>query len=154
MNLGYALPWASSTQDVAAFPGRIVGLEHGVARIRGPAYGGSSHVARIILTAMAHDREYRSAMNVRHDLEYLKRAQDLGYSVAEFSRKDEPEEVKFREGSTLIWGVKRAIESVGAVPDIIHDAGDMGKEPIIRVLGHDPLEVVDKALRLAGFPRL
>ncbi|MCK4426359.1 MAG: hypothetical protein KAV69_06385 [Deltaproteobacteria bacterium] len=53
------------------------------------------------------------------------------------------------EGSTLVWGVKRAIE--GVVPDIIHDAGDIGKEPIIRVLGHDPLEVVDKALRLAGF---
>ncbi|MDL1958153.1 MAG: hypothetical protein LWX01_04320 [Deltaproteobacteria bacterium] len=27
----------------------------------------------------------------------------------------------------------------------------IGKEPIIRVLGHDPLEVVDKALRLADF---
>ncbi len=37
------------------------------------------------------------------------------------------------------------------VPDIIHDVGDIGKEPIIRVPGHDPLEVVDKALRLAGF---
>jgi len=65
--------------------------------------------------------------------------------------KDEPGEVKFKEGSTLVWGVKRAIEGAGMVPDIIHDAGDIGKEPIIRVLGHDPLEVVDKALRLAGF---
>jgi hydroxymethylpyrimidine kinase/phosphomethylpyrimidine kinase len=151
MNLGYALPWASSVQDVAAFPGRIVALKEGVARIRGPAYGVSSHVARTILTAMGHDREYRSAMNIRYDLGYLKRAQDLGYLVAGFSRKDEPEEVKFKEGSTLVWGVKRAIEGAGVVPDIIHDAGDIGKEPIIRVLGHDPLEVVDKALRLAGF---
>jgi hydroxymethylpyrimidine/phosphomethylpyrimidine kinase len=108
-------------------------------------------VARIILTAMGHDRGYRSAMNIRYDLGYLKRAQDLGYSTAEFSRKDEPEEVKFKEGSTLAWGVKRAIEGTGVVPDIIHDAGDIGKEPTIRVLGHDPLEVVDKALRLAGF---
>ncbi|MDL1958920.1 MAG: bifunctional hydroxymethylpyrimidine kinase/phosphomethylpyrimidine kinase [Deltaproteobacteria bacterium] len=151
MNLGYALPWAGSVQDVAAFPGRIVALEEGVARIRGPVYGASSHVARIILTAMGHDRAYRSAMNIRYDLGYLKRAQDLGYSMAEFSRKDEPEEVKAREGSTLVWGVRRAIERVGMVPDIIHDAGDIGKEPIIRVLGHDPLEVVDKALRLADF---
>ena len=151
MNLGYALPWASSVQDVAAFPGRIVALGEGVARIRGPAYGVSSHVARIILTAMGHDRGYRSAMNIRHDLGYLKRAQDLGYSMAEFSRKDEPEKVKFREGSTLVWGVKRAIDGSGMVPDVIHDAGDIGKEPIIRVLGHDPLEVVDKALRVAGF---
>ena len=151
INLGYALPRANSVQDVAAFPGRIVALEEGVARIRGPAYGASSHVARIILTAMGHDRGYRSAMNIRYDLGYLKRAQDLGYSMAEFSRKDEPGEVKAKEGFTLVWGVKRAIDGVGMVPDIIHDAGDIGKEPIIRVLGHDPLEVVDKALRLAGF---
>jgi hydroxymethylpyrimidine kinase/phosphomethylpyrimidine kinase len=151
MNLGYALPWAGSVQDVAAFPGRIVALGEGVARIKGPAYGVSSHVARIILTVMGYDREYRSAMNIRYDLGYLQRAQDLGYSIAEFSRKDEPEEVKFKEGSTLAWGVKRAIDGAGIVPDIIYDAGDIGKEPIIRVLGHDPLEVVDKALKLADF---
>ncbi|NOR04851.1 MAG: hypothetical protein GQ575_00905 [Deltaproteobacteria bacterium] len=48
-------------------------------------------------------------------------------------------------------GVRRAIEWTGMVPDIIHDAGDIGKEPIIRVLGHDPWEMVDNALRLAGF---
>ncbi|MBW1927149.1 MAG: bifunctional hydroxymethylpyrimidine kinase/phosphomethylpyrimidine kinase, partial [Deltaproteobacteria bacterium] len=94
INLGYALPWASSVQDVAAFPGRIVALEEGVARIRGPAYGASSHVARIILTAMGHDRTCRSAMNIRYDPGYLKRAQDLGYLMAGFSRKDEPIEVK------------------------------------------------------------
>ena len=151
MNFGYALPWAGSVQDVAAFPGRIVGLENGVARIRGPAYGASSHVARTILTAMGHDRGYRSAMNIRYDLDYLKRAQDLGYSMAEFSRKDEPEEIRLKEGSTLIWGVKRAIDGAGMVPDIIHDTGAVGKEPMIRVFGHDPTEVVDKALRLAGF---
>jgi len=151
INLGYALPWASSVQDVAAFPGRIVALEEGVARIRGPAYGASSHVARIILTAMGHDRTCRSAMNIRYDPGYLKRAQDLGYLMAGFSRKDEPIEVKAREGSTLVWGVRRAIEGAGMVPDIIHDSGDIGKEPIIRILGHDPLEAVDKALRLAGF---
>lgn len=151
MNLGYALPWAGSVQDVAAFPGRIVALEEGVARIRGPAYGVSSHVARIILTVMGYDRGYRSAMNIRYDLGYLRRARDLGYSMAEFSRKDEPEEVKIKEGSTLVWGIKSAIDGAGMVPDIIYDAGDIGKEPIIRVLGHDPLEVVDKALRLADF---
>jgi hydroxymethylpyrimidine kinase/phosphomethylpyrimidine kinase len=151
INLGYALPWTNSVQDVAAFPGRIVALGEGVARIRGPAYGVSSHVARIILTVMGHDRAYRSAMNIRYDPGYLKRAQDLGYSMAEFSRKDEPVEVKAKEGSSLVWGIRRAIEGAGIVPDIIHDPGDIGKEPIIRILGHDPLEVVDKALRSAGF---
>ncbi len=150
INLGYALPWAGSLQDVAAFPGRIVALGKGVARIGDPAYGASSHVARVILTVMAYDQGYRSAMDIRYDPAYLEQAKDLGYSVAEFSRKDEPEEVKIKEGSTLIWGVKRAIEEAGTVPDIIYDMGDIGKEPIIRVIGHNPMEVVSKALKMAG----
>ncbi len=149
INLGYALPWPGSIEDIAAFPGRIVALGRGVARIGDPVYGASSHVARTILTVMASNRTYRSAMNIRYDPAYLEQAEGLGYSVARFSRKDEPEEVKNREGSTLIWGVKRAIEEAGTVPDIIYDMGDMGKEPIIRVIGHDPMEVVDKALKMA-----
>lgn len=151
INLGYALPWAASVQDIAAFPGRIVALGKGVARIKCPEYGASSHVARLILTAMSYDRRYRSAMNIRYNVKYLERAQNLGYSMAEFSRKDEPREVKFKEGSTIIWGVKRAIDGSKTIPDIIYDAGDLGKEPIIRVLGRNPLEVVDKALKLGKF---
>ncbi|NIA09819.1 MAG: bifunctional hydroxymethylpyrimidine kinase/phosphomethylpyrimidine kinase [Nitrospiraceae bacterium] len=150
INLGYALPCSGSPKDVAAFPGRIVALGRGVARIGDPVYGASSHVARTILTVMAYDRAYRSAMDIRYDPVYLERAKKLGYSVAEFSRKDEPDEVKIKEGSTLIWGVKKAIEAIGMVPDIIYDMGDIGKEPIIRVIGHEPIEVVDKALKLAG----
>ncbi|HID97754.1 MAG TPA: bifunctional hydroxymethylpyrimidine kinase/phosphomethylpyrimidine kinase [Thermodesulfobacteriaceae bacterium] len=150
LNLGYALPLASSPEDVAAFPGRIVRLKSGVARVRGPAFGASSHVARIILTVMDFEPEIRSAMNLRYDTRYLARARELGYSEAEFSRKDEPEDVKIREGSTLAWGVKKAIEYQGRIPDIIHDRGDVGKEPIIRVLGTDPTEVVEKALKIAG----
>ncbi len=150
INLGYALPCSGSPKDVAAFPGRIVALGRGVARIGDPVYGASSHVARTILTVMAYDRAYRSAMDIRYDPVYLERAKKLGYSVAEFSRKDEPDEVKIKEGSTLIWGVKKAIEAIGMVPDIIYDMGDIGKEPIIRVIGHEPIEVVGKALKLAG----
>jgi hydroxymethylpyrimidine/phosphomethylpyrimidine kinase len=34
------------------------------------------------------------------------------------------------------------------IPDIIFDRGDVGKEPMIRVLGRNPEEVVDKVLKL------
>lgn len=150
-NLGYALPWACSVKEVAAFPGRLVALNDGVARVGCPAFGASSHVARIILTAMAYDRGYRSAMNIRHDQDYLVRAQESGYLVAGFSRADEPEDVRLREGSTLVWGVRRTIERLGGrIADVIHDAGAVGKEPMIRILGPDPVEVVNKALRIAG----
>jgi hydroxymethylpyrimidine kinase/phosphomethylpyrimidine kinase len=149
-NLGYALPWASSVKEVAAFPGRLVALNDRVARVGCPAFGASSHVARIILTAMAYNRRYRAAMNIRHDQDYLARAEENGYLVAGFSRADEPDEVRLREGSTLVWGVRRIIERLGRIPDVIHDAGAVGKEPMIRVLGPDPVDVVEKALRIAG----
>jgi hydroxymethylpyrimidine/phosphomethylpyrimidine kinase len=34
-------------------------------------------------------------------------------------------------------------------PDLIYDEGDVGKEPMIRVLGRNPMEVVDKVIRIA-----
>ncbi len=150
LNLGYALPWASSIQDVAAFPGRIVGLGSGVGRVRGPAFGASSHVARIILTSMVKDPQCRSAMNIKYDPSYVSKARDLGFVIAEFSRREEPEKSRNIEGSTLVWGVSWVIEKYGKVPDFIYDLGDLGKEPMIRVLGPDPVVVVEKALKVAG----
>ncbi len=50
------------------------------------------------------------------------------------------------EGGTLAWGVNEAIKTVGRVPDVIYDLGEVGKEPMIRVLGTSAKEVVEKAL--------
>lgn len=150
INIGYALPYAMSVEDVAAFPGRIVGLGQGVARVGCPAFGASSHVARIVLTAMEKDPAMRAAMNIRYDESYLKRAKALDYMVAEFARSEEPVHIKEKEGSTLVWGVKQAMTNHESVPDVIFDTGDIGKEPIIRVLGCNPTEVVEKALRIGG----
>jgi hydroxymethylpyrimidine/phosphomethylpyrimidine kinase len=36
------------------------------------------------------------------------------------------------------------------VPDFIYDEGDVGKEPMIRVLGRNPGEVVQKILKAVG----
>jgi len=36
------------------------------------------------------------------------------------------------------------------VPDFIYDEGDVGKEPMIRVLGKNPQEVVNKILKAVG----
>jgi hydroxymethylpyrimidine/phosphomethylpyrimidine kinase len=68
--------------------------------------------------------------------------------VAGFDRTKEPAEVKAREGSSLEWGIGEAIRQAGRVPDLIFDRGDVGKEPMIRVLGRDPAAVVAKALSL------
>jgi len=87
-------------------------------------------------------------LNIRYDESLLDRARELGLRVESFSRADEPPEIKAREGSSLEWGVDDAIKRAGEVPDLIFDLGDVGKEPMIRVLGPDPCSVVSKALSL------
>ena len=147
-NLGYALPLARSPEEVAAFPGRIVAYEEGARPVGCPRFGASRHVASVILTAMEFDPGCRAALNVRFEEGFIARARELGFSVGEFSRAEEPPEVKKKEGSTLAWGVRLVCERLGFCPDLIFDRGDVGKEPMIRILGPDPLEVVQKALKL------
>ena len=147
-NLGYALPCALETDEVAAFPGRFTRLGKEVLKVADPEFGASQHIARMILTAMAYDPSMRAAMNVRFAEETVRRAKKAGFVVRQFSRGDEPRRAAHLEGSSLSWGVKKVIENSRTFPDIIFDRGGMGKEPMIRVLGHDPAEVVAKVLAL------
>jgi hydroxymethylpyrimidine/phosphomethylpyrimidine kinase len=148
-NLGYALLDAKGPEDVAAFPGRFVRLGREVAIVSGPEFGASQHIARIILTARRHDPGIRSAMNVRFSEEILARARKAGLYRGHFSRQEEPAWVKRREGSSLSWGVDQVLKKSKKVPDIIFDRGGLGKEPMVRVLGRDPQEVVAKVLAMA-----
>ena len=147
-NLGYALPWAQEFGDVAAFPGRFVRAAGELIKVADPEFGTSRHIAQIILTAMARDPEMRSAMNVKFDEDVLTRARKAGLSVKHFNRRDEPRSVKRKEGSSLSWGVQAVLKRAREIPDIIFDRGDVGKEPMIRVLGRTPEEVAKKVLRL------
>jgi hydroxymethylpyrimidine/phosphomethylpyrimidine kinase len=157
-NLGYALPFAETRSDVAAFPGRLVRLGEKMVAVSGPAFGVSRHIATVILTTMRHDPEFRSAMNIRFSEELILQCKALGWKVCSFDRSDEkvcsfdrsdePEAVKQQEGSSLEWGTERVLSKETTIPDIIFDRGDLGKEPMIRVLGRSPDEVVDKVLKL------
>ena len=147
-NLGYALPFSETHKDVAAFPGRLVRVGKRIVSVRGPAFGASRHVATIILTTMRYDPEFRAAMNIRFSEERIRKCKSLGWKVSSFDRSDEPRAVKEREGSSLEWGTERVLSKETGIPDIIFDRGDVGKEPMIRVLGRNPDEVVDKVLKL------
>jgi hydroxymethylpyrimidine/phosphomethylpyrimidine kinase len=147
-NLGYALPFAETCQDVAAFPGRLGQLEKKIVSVSAPAFGASKHIATIILTAMRHDPGFRSAMNIRFSDGLIERCKALGWKVCSFDRREEPQAIKEKEGSSLEWGTERVLSKETEIPDVIFDRGDVGKEPMIRVLGRNPEEVVDKVLKL------
>ncbi len=148
-NLGYALPQAEGIGDVAAFQGRIVRFKDSVATHSDPEFGASQHVADIILTVMRFGPEYCSAMNIRYSKENIARLKRKGFLVGYFDRKREPKRVKVKEGSSLEWGVGEVLRKMRQVPDFIYDEGDVGKEPMIRVLGRNPNEVVQKILKIA-----
>lgn len=141
-----ALPYASTPQQVAAVEGRILKFRD-KAKVTGSArFGASSHVARIILTVMEHDPSCRAALNLCYDAELVKAFERTGCMVSSFDRKLEPASIKTVEGGTLVWGVEKAIRTIGKVPDVIYDLGEVGKEPMIRVLGSSATSVVEKAL--------
>jgi len=149
-NLGYALPFAEGVEDVAAFPGRIVRFRESATTYSDPEFGASRHVANIILTVMKFDPEYCSAMNIRYSRETLAQLGRKGFLAGHFDRRLEPKKLKKQEGSSLEWGVGEVLRKMKRVPDFIYDEGDVGKEPMIRVLGRTPMEVIQKILKAVG----
>ncbi len=148
-NLAEAVIYPLNIKDVAAFPGRIVKVKKEVEALRDPEFGASSHVARIVLSANRFDKNIRSAMNVKYQKEWIEKLKsERTFCIGSFSRKEEPQYIKEKEGSTLDWGVTLVCENLGRVPDIIYDEGDIGKEPVIRVLGKDAIDVVTKIKKM------
>lgn len=148
-NFGYALPYAWTKDDVAAIPGRIIRIGKDACTLKDPAFGASRHIADIILTAMKYNPDFRCAMNVRFSEDILNICSELGYEIDSFDRSDEPKEIKAKEGSSLEWGTDSILSSRNTIPDIIFDRGDVGKEPMIRILGKDPDDVAEKVLTIS-----
>ena len=144
MNFVYALPGALTPADVCAIEGRISPSRGRLVHAECLDFGASQHVATIALTAMSHDRSMRSALNLRFSEENLGDLKESGLMVSSFSRADEPHEGK----RTMEWGTDRAITKMGTVPDAIYDRGGVGKEPMIRILGKDPEDVLVKLGRI------
>jgi hydroxymethylpyrimidine kinase/phosphomethylpyrimidine kinase len=147
-NLAYALPHAHTPEEVAAFPGRIVRVREAIATVHPPAFNASQHIASVILAVMQHDPSLRAAMNIAYAPAIIKACKEAGLSVLGFDRGKEPPEAQEQEGRSLAWGVEAVLEKADQVPDVIYDEGGWGKEPMIRVIGVDPEQVVQKVIAI------
>jgi hydroxymethylpyrimidine/phosphomethylpyrimidine kinase len=150
MNFVYALPNAKTRTDVCAIEGRITRYKDRSLLCGTLDFGASKHVASIVLAAMSFDQNQRSALNIRYTQKTLEVSTNLGFTLGSFDRKFEPQNAS----STMEWGTKHAITTAGTVPDIISDTGAVGKEPMIRVLGKNPQDVLAKIKKItnASFP--
>ena len=73
---------------------------------------------------------------------------DIGLAVASFDRVHEPPGV-----STMEWGARTAIDTYrklyNRVPDVMHDLGAVGKEPMIRLRTHRAVDAAGLAVEIA-----
>ncbi|TRO46201.1 bifunctional hydroxymethylpyrimidine kinase/phosphomethylpyrimidine kinase [Candidatus Bathyarchaeota archaeon] len=149
MNIGMALPFASTPLDVAAVEGRITRLGRGVRASGCPGFGVSGHVARTILAVRRFDDSFRAGMNLRYSPEAVEACKAVGLVVSSYDRREEPQEIKEMEGMTTYWGASEAVKKAGRVPDVIYHLGDWGKEPMITVVGRTAVEVAERAVAIA-----
>lgn len=149
MNIAAAVPYADSVEDIVGIPGRIRRAGKRALAAHPPEYGGSSHLARYILSILNHDHSKRAAINIKFDEKALKRLKAKGFKVSYYDRRLEPPEVKEKEGATIPWGVQQAIENLGNIPDVIYHRGDWGKEPMIVILGKDARLLAKLVVELA-----
>lgn len=139
INFVYALPCARGLDEVCGLEGRISIVGDRLVHLGCPEFGVSKHTARVVLAAMQHDLSIRAAVNIRYTENILACLKLAGLSLASFDRTHEPAGRR-----TMEWGTDTAIKEAGFVPDVIFDKGGHGKEPMIRILGKNPLDVVKK----------
>ena len=144
MNFVYALENATSFEEICAVDGRIIYTKDHVKRCGTVSFGVSRHVASIVLSALSFDKNCRSVLNIRYSKQTLELCKKAGFRLGFFDRKNEPKNVS----STMEWGTTQAITDLGFVPDIIYDIGGVGKEPMIRILGKNPKDVLLKTKKL------
>jgi hydroxymethylpyrimidine/phosphomethylpyrimidine kinase len=147
-NLGLALPQATTRLEVAAWEGRIVRVGNNIQPMGSPRFGGSRHVATMILAIMRVDPRYRSAMNIRYGEDVVHACQAANLRLAQLSRQGEPRAGQQQEGSAVNWRIVEAVQRMGIVPDIVYDLATVGQEGMVWVLGQNALEVSEKVLRI------
>jgi predicted fused transcriptional regulator/phosphomethylpyrimidine kinase/predicted transcriptional regulator len=136
-NLVEALPDATTIEDVAAVPGRILDVS-GQATVPGePEFGVSQHVAGVLLAAMAAGSDARAALNIAYDEVTVAALADQGLSVMEF----DPE-------ADLESAIAAALSEQQDV-DVLYQTGAMGIEPIIYLLAPDAVTAAERLRAIA-----
>ncbi|MFB6123552.1 MAG: bifunctional hydroxymethylpyrimidine kinase/phosphomethylpyrimidine kinase [Haloferacaceae archaeon] len=148
MNVVGATPSAEAVHETAAVEGRITKTLSGVAPNRGVRLGASSHVARFLLSAREFDPDLRFTVNCRFADDVEEALNALDGRVVEYDRAAQPPDVKSQEGSTMQWGARRAFGDDGATPVAVADRGDVGKEPIVKLVAETADELRERTFTL------
>ncbi len=143
-NFVYAKQHPRSIRDVLGISGRIVKTGNSVNVAGNLEYGASLHVASAVLAVTKKFPSIRAALNLKYDSKIIKKFRDNRMIILSYDRTKEPSDIKQKENSSVLWGIKNSIKKSSRQPDIIFHKGDFGKEPMILVFGDVPSNVVKK----------
>ncbi len=151
MNISGSLPDATNKEDVAGVEGRITTV-NGFPKVSGEIkFGVSDHTARLILSAKEYDNSINFVMNLKYKSDWISAIQEnTDLKLKEIVRKDQPDEIKTKEFSTMQWLIKESIEKLGKIPDIIWDKGSLGKEPMMRLFAKNSKKMIKKLRKIIG----
>ena len=143
-NIGMAIPGAHNLEEVAAVEGRIVRYRERAVHVGCVEFGASRHIARIILSALRYNPKIRAAINVRYSESNISLCRKAGLSLYSFNRAEEPENC-----INMDWGTPKAVKSQRSIPKVVYDTGDLGKEPMMHLLGTNAVEIAKLVVELA-----
>jgi hypothetical protein len=143
VNLAYAPPGSRSSADIVAIPGRIVRVGSKAQATHLPEFGGSRHLATMLLIVQQSRPDARACMNVRYDrgmARVLRKLHIHALTIGGYPASSSDPTV-----SSL-----RAKLALGAAEfEAIVDTGGQGVEPNLYLFGRSPDEVVKRALEVA-----
>lgn len=137
---------AKTLEDVAGVPGRIVALRDRPKAVSKPEFGGSRHLARVLLTVKKYSPHLNSVINLKFDELVEKTVRSLGLKYSEAKKNIIPgKDVE----DAVIESVSEEFKKTQLL-DVVFDRGGQGLEPITYVFGEDSLKVAEKALKIAS----
>ena len=137
-----------SINDILGVSGRIVKTGNTITVAGDLSYGGSKHVATALIIMNKKYHDICSAINLKYNKETISKLRKAGLFISSYDRSAEPKDVKNKEGSSIVWGVKHAIKNLEYPPDAIYHKGDFGKEPMIIIFGKTPIVIIEKISKL------
>jgi predicted fused transcriptional regulator/phosphomethylpyrimidine kinase len=137
LNIARAIPGAEAAHDVLAFPGRLVAAGDRMVAPAPPAFGGSQHLARCLLTLRKRDPSLLAIANVRGGPDAVRALRAIGSRPATLAGAGAPD-ARF----------ERAARQGARPATLLHDPGAVGIEPCLYIAASDAQGVAARILEL------
>jgi hypothetical protein len=141
-NLVEALPEATTIDDVAAVPGRVLDVKGRATVPAEPDFGVSAHVASVLLAARRAGSDARAALNVRYDPDLLDALRERGAVAVEFDATGEA------DTDALEAAIADALADAPDA-DVLYQTGGFGIEPVAYVLAADAVAAAETVRSVA-----